>query len=85
VGITGVTYSKDGKFLFSGCMDGSIQVFSTKNNLHRPEMMVREAHDFREEFSSIVSFDDSIKMATRSTDGTLKIWDIRKINRPIVH
>lgn len=44
VGATGVCYSKDGKMLFSGCLDGSLQIFSTKNNLHRPELLVRDAH-----------------------------------------
>ena len=48
MGIGGVCYSRDGKMLFSGCLDGSLQLFSTKNNLHRPEMLVREAHDARE-------------------------------------
>lgn len=41
VGISGVTFSRDGKWLFSGCLDGSLQIFSTKQNLHRPEYMVR--------------------------------------------
>jgi WD40 repeat protein len=48
-------------------------------------MMVREAHDGKEEFTSIVSFDDSRRLATRNTDGTLKVWDIRMLNRPILH
>lgn len=85
VGISGVTYSRDGKWLFSGCLDGSLQIFNTKQNLHRPEFMVREAHELREDFSSIVSFEDSVRLATRSTDGTMKVWDIRKINKPIMH
>jgi WD40 repeat protein len=71
--------------LFSGCMDGSLQIFSSKHNLHRPELLVRDAHDLREEFTSIVSFEDSQKLATRNTDGTLKVWDIRMINRPVLH
>jgi WD40 repeat protein len=24
-------------------------------------------------------------LATRNTDGTLKVWDTRKINKPIMH
>jgi len=30
--------------IFGGCLDGSLQGFSTKVNLHRPEMVVRTAH-----------------------------------------
>ena len=85
VGITGINYSRDGKFLLGGCLDGSLQIFSTKHNLHRPEFMVRNAHVTREEYSSIVSFEDSQRLATRNTDGTLKIWDLRRFDRPIVH
>lgn len=71
--------------LFSGCLDGSLQIFSTKNNLHRPELLVRDAHVTRQEYTSIASFDDGIRLATRNTDGTLKVWDTRKINKPTMH
>lgn len=43
-GITAITYTEDAKMIFGGCLDGSLQGFSTKNNLHRPEMTVRNAH-----------------------------------------
>ena len=45
VGIRSICYSRDGKMIYSGCLDGSLQLFSTKHNHHRPEMMVRDAHD----------------------------------------
>ena len=35
-GVTGVSYTNDAKMVFGGCMDGSLQGFSTKQNLHRP-------------------------------------------------
>lgn len=47
--------------------------------------MVREAHDAHEEFTSIVGFEDNYRVATRNTDGTLKVWDLRKFTRPIFH
>jgi hypothetical protein len=71
--------------LIGGCLDGSLQVFSTKHNLHRPEHLVREAHDAQEEFTSIVGFDDNYRVASRNTDGTLKVWDLRKFTRPVFH
>lgn len=40
VGATGICYTNDGNMLFSGCMDGSLQGFSTKHNHHRPEMVI---------------------------------------------
>ena len=47
--------------------------------------MIREAHDPHEEYTSIVGFEDNVRVATRNTDGTLKVWDIRKFTRPVVH
>jgi hypothetical protein len=44
VGITGVNYLYDGKMVVGGCMDGSLQIFSTTQNIHRPELLVRDAH-----------------------------------------
>ena len=43
-GITSITYTEDGNMIFGGCLDGSLQGFSTKHNLHRPEMTMRNAH-----------------------------------------
>ena len=43
-GITSISYTEDGNMIFGGCLDGSLQGFSTKHNLHRPEMTVRNAH-----------------------------------------
>jgi len=71
--------------LIGGCLDGSLQVFNTKYNLHRPEYMVREAHDAHEEFTSIIGFEDNYRVASRNTDGTLKVWDLRKFTRPVFH
>ena len=48
-------------------------------------MLIRKAHDTLEEYSSIVGFADNYRLATRNTDGTLKVWDLRKFTRPIMH
>lgn len=85
VGVQGVCYSRDGNKLYSGCADGSLQLFSVKYNHHRPELMIRNAHDPHEDYSSIVSFEDNFKFATRNTDGTLKVWDIRAFTKPVLH
>ena len=45
--------------------------------------MVRDAHDAHEDFTSIVGFDDGYRVASRNTDGTLKVWDLRKFTRPV--
>ena len=45
VGIHSIAYSSDGNKLFSGCVDGSLQIFSVKYNHHRPELLIRNAHN----------------------------------------
>ena len=38
-----------------------------------------------EEYSSIVGLHDNFKLATRHTDGTLKVWDLRNFSKPVLH
>lgn len=71
--------------VFGGCLDGSLQGFSTKHNLHRPEMTVRNAHRALDEYSSILSLEGGRKIVTRNGDATLKVWDTRNLVKPIVH
>lgn len=70
--------------LFAGCQDGSLQVFSTKHNLHRPEMTMRNAHRPLEEYSSIISLRNGQQVVTRNGDSTMKVWDTRNLTKPIV-
>ena len=84
-GITAIAYSENGNMLFAGCQDGSLQGFSTRTNLHRPEVAVRNAHERLEEYSSIISLKDGQLVVTRNGDHTLKVWDVRNFNKPIVH
>lgn len=48
-------------------------------------MTVRDAHKPMEDFSSIVAHQDCFTFGSRNTDGTLKIWDMRKFSKPMVH
>lgn len=48
-------------------------------------MIVRDAHRNKEEYTSIIGSDDNIKIITRNTDNTLKVWDTRKFDKPMVH
>lgn len=85
IGVSRLGYSLDGKLLFSGCADGSLQIFSTTHNHHRPEMLIRKAHDPNEDYTSVISLHGSKQFATRNTDGTMKVWDIRSFSRPVLH
>jgi WD40 repeat protein len=48
-------------------------------------MIVKDAHRPHEEYSCVLSFPDSQKVATRNTDNTLKIWDLRMFTKPVLH
>jgi WD repeat-containing protein 70 len=48
-------------------------------------MLIRNAHEAKDDFTSIVSFDDNFRLATRNTDNTMKVWDLRKFTKPIHH
>lgn len=65
-----------------GCTDGSLQVFSTIQNIHRPQMIVRDAHTPNEEYTKILTQGNYIY--TRNMDHSLKVWDIRQFKRPVV-
>ena len=84
-GCTSLGYTEDGSMILGGCLDGSLQGFWTKNNFHRPEIVIRNAHRSQEEYSSILSMDNGRKIASRNGDGTLKIWDTRNFTKPIIH
>lgn len=84
-GITSITYTEDGNMIFAGCLDGSLQGFSTKHNLHRPEMTMRNAHRPLQQYSSIVSLKNGQQVVTRNGDSTMKIWDTRNFTKPIAH
>jgi len=49
----------------------------------RPTAVVRAAHAAGEDVSCIRWKSDGLTCATRSTDGTLKLWDIRRFDAPI--
>lgn len=74
------TYSPtDGKKIVGGCSDGSVQVFFEKPRYIRADRILRTAH--AKPVTSVVFYGDGTNsMATRSMDGTLKLWDCRMLS-----
>eukprot|EP00916_Digyalum_oweni_P004321 GHVL01007661.1.p1 GENE.GHVL01007661.1~~GHVL01007661.1.p1 ORF type:complete len:572 (+),score=140.68 GHVL01007661.1:22-1716(+) len=70
----------DGKFIVGGCKDGSIQIFNYKSRYNRPDKIIRYQHDGG--VTGLCVFNDSIRIASRGLDNTLKLWDIRKFTEP---
>jgi WD40 repeat protein len=86
--ITTCTYNLTGSLIGAGCLDGSIQLWQTGSPenpyfTQRPNYLVRNAHSSQTEISSLAFSRDGHLLASRSCDGTLKLWDIRSFRDPI--
>ena len=83
-GVSCCRYSCDAKMIVGGCQDGSLQIFNAKNTkYHKPDFIVRDAHNGGEVTGICFEAQGGNMMATRGTDETLKMWDIRRISKPL--
>ncbi|XP_056146586.1 WD repeat-containing protein 70 [Lampris incognitus] len=76
------TYSRDGRFVVAGCMDGTIQIWDRNVSVHT-KYHCRAAHASGSETSSLAFTYDGTKLASRGGDDTLKMWDIRNFKTPL--
>ena len=76
-------YSRDGNLIVCGCLDGSIQMWDHRRMFVNTALLVRDAHDFGSEISSIAFSYASSLLASRAGDGTLKLWDLRAFKKPL--
>jgi len=76
ISVSSAGYSGDASKIVAGCSDGSIQIFSGKSQRHaKPEIIGRGAHGAEISHAEI----SDLEIVTRSLDGTLKLWDLRKL------
>lgn len=72
-------------YLITGSADGSIKLWDTRNltgstTSVQPTGNILKGHSFGEKISSFAISKDLNTFASRSTDGTLKLWDRRNLN-----
>jgi WD40 repeat protein len=67
----------------AGCDDGSIQIWDRRRPLVNVTFMSRHAHEPENSITSLRWSYDGTYLASRSTDNTLKLWDIRKFKEPL--
>ena len=79
--VNSCNFNRDGKIIIGGVNDGSIQLFTTKSYL--PQIYIPNAHENNCEISSIVFMENNRNFYSRATDHTMKLWDIRKYNKPL--
>lgn len=76
-------YSREGSVIACGCVDGSIQMWDSRKNFVNPSLVNRNAHQQGSDISSLNFAYLSEKMASRSCDDTLKLWDLRNFKNPL--
>lgn len=76
-------YSREGSVVACGCIDGSIQMWDHRKNFVNPSLVLRGAHKNGAEISSMSFSYIGNMLASRASDDTLKLWDLRKFKLPI--
>ena len=79
--VTSCNYSNDGKMIIGGVNDGSIQIWTNKN--WKPEIYIPNAHSNNAEITSVLFHEENSTFYSRADDNTMKIWDIRRTDRPV--
>ncbi|KIY63670.1 transcription factor [Cylindrobasidium torrendii FP15055 ss-10] len=81
--VTACAYSPDGKLIGGACLDGALHMWQTTSNFVRPNMTIEGAHVKGNETGSIVFSVDGRTVLTRSSDETVKLWDLRAFKKPL--
>ncbi|KAL9707960.1 hypothetical protein quinque_011478 [Culex quinquefasciatus] len=80
---TTCAYNRDATLIAAGCSDGSIQTWDTRRMFVNTTHCVRDAHAKGSDISSVLFSYAGQMLATRSTDETLKLWDLRAFKKPL--
>lgn len=92
VSVTTGKYSTDGRVVAAGLMNGSIQLWDCRGRgankvvvaTSSARQVVRGVHLEGTEISDLAFSIDGFTLASRGTDSTLKVWDLRKFKVPLV-
>ena len=67
----------------TGNDDGSIQIWDCKRTV-APKIRIFGAHTVNETITSVCYSYDNTVLASRSTDGTVKLWDLRNTKKVLL-
>ncbi|XP_054822424.1 uncharacterized protein LOC129320814 [Prosopis cineraria] len=82
VPVTTCAWDHEGKCMAGGIGDGSIQIWSIKPGWgSRPDVYIDKGHS--DDITGVKFSSDGRILLSRSFDGSLKVWDLRKIKEPL--
>ena len=79
---TACCYDRQGKMICTGNNDGSIQIWDMKRTV-QAKIRIFKAHDPSERITCVNYAYNNNQLASRSTDGFVKLWDIRSTKKEI--
>ncbi|XP_028755653.1 WD repeat-containing protein 70 [Neltuma alba] len=82
VPVTTCAWDREGKCIAGAIGDGSIQIWSIKPGWgSRPDIYIDKGHS--DDITGLKFSGDGRVLLSRSFDGSLKVWDLRKIKEPL--
>lgn len=82
VHVTTCCWDREGKSIAGGIGDGSLQIWNLKPGWgSRPDLHVANAHT--DDITGVKFSSDGRILLSRSFDGSMKVWDLRKMKEPL--
>ncbi|KAL5562025.1 hypothetical protein UlMin_031772 [Ulmus minor] len=82
VPVTTCTWDREGKCIAGGIGDGTIQIWNLKPGWgSRPDIYLEKAHS--DEITGLKFSSDGKILLSRSSDDSLKVWDLRQMKAPL--
>ncbi|KAF6144400.1 hypothetical protein GIB67_024627 [Kingdonia uniflora] len=82
VPVTTCTWDHEGKAIAGGVADGSIQIWNLKPGWgSRPDIYIEKGHE--DEITGLTFSSDGRTLLSRSTDCSLKVWDLRQAKKAL--
>lgn len=82
--VTHARYNNDASLILTGSEDGSLKIYPAKGPWNFASSEIVEAHSKGSEITSLaIDKSTGCLVASRATDGTLKLWDTRNWKLPI--
>ncbi|KAI5294232.1 hypothetical protein KEM52_004423 [Ascosphaera acerosa] len=73
----------EAEYIAGAALDGTLALWGVKKGFSRPTAEVRDAHPRDTWVSDIDASPDGRLLVTRAADGTIKLWDARKLKQPV--